>query len=81
MTGYYLRMVNAVYAMDDFPGDALLWRIEWDRRRVGLRQPSPEASLNVSPVVWLSRWAMRDRNVVVAAQARPIVGKTARRAS
>src|SRR5271165_4304686 len=27
--GYYLRMVNAVYAIDDFPGDALLWRIEW----------------------------------------------------
>ena len=22
-------MVNAVYAIDDFPGDALLWRIEW----------------------------------------------------
>src|SRR5271165_1245734 len=22
--GYYLRMVNAVYAIDDFPGDALL---------------------------------------------------------
>src|ERR1700757_4700246 len=21
--------VNAVYAIDDFPGDALLWRIEW----------------------------------------------------
>ena len=24
-----LRMVNAVYAIDDFSGDALLWRIEW----------------------------------------------------
>src|SRR5271165_6241004 len=22
-------MVNSVYAIDDFPGDALLWRIEW----------------------------------------------------
>jgi hypothetical protein len=22
-------MVNAVYAIDDFPGVALLWRIEW----------------------------------------------------
>jgi hypothetical protein len=22
-------MVNAVYAIDDFPGDALLWRIDW----------------------------------------------------
>jgi len=22
-------MANAVYAIDDFPGDALLWRIEW----------------------------------------------------
>jgi hypothetical protein len=22
-------MVNAVYAIDDFPADALLWRIEW----------------------------------------------------
>src|ERR1700747_965332 len=22
-------MVNTVYAIDDFPGDALLWRIEW----------------------------------------------------
>ena len=22
-------MVNAVYAIDDFPDDALLWRIEW----------------------------------------------------
>ena len=22
-------MVNAVYAIDDFPGDALLWRTEW----------------------------------------------------
>jgi hypothetical protein len=30
---YYLRMVNAVYAIDDFPGDALLWRIEWIGRR------------------------------------------------
>jgi hypothetical protein len=26
-SAYYLRMVNAVYAIDDFPGDALLWRI------------------------------------------------------
>jgi hypothetical protein len=27
--GYYLWMVNAVYAIDDFRDDTLLWRIEW----------------------------------------------------
>jgi hypothetical protein len=27
--GYHLRMGDAVYAIDQFPDDNLLWRIEW----------------------------------------------------
>jgi hypothetical protein len=27
--GYDFRMVEALYAIDEFPDDYLLWRIEW----------------------------------------------------
>ena len=37
-------MVNAVYAIDDFPGDALLWRIEWIGG-VGYNTSDPQISI------------------------------------
>jgi hypothetical protein len=45
-------MVNAVYAIDDFPGDALLWRIEWIGG-VGYNTSVPRAT-HKSALAWRS---------------------------